>query len=48
MIGNLDRLKKRKLTRQLVEHIQEQGIVLEYKTEAEIPQQVSGGKFDYD
>ena len=48
LIGNLDRLKKRKLTRQLVEHIQEQGIVLEYKTEAEIPQQVSGGKFVYD
>ncbi|MDY6896752.1 MAG: AAA domain-containing protein, partial [Cyanobacteriota bacterium] len=48
LVGNLDRLKKGKLTRQLVEHIQEQGIVLEYKTEAEIPQQVSGGTFVYD
>ncbi|MBF2013979.1 MAG: DNA/RNA helicase [Rivularia sp. T60_A2020_040] len=48
LVGNLDRLKKRKLTRQLVEHIQEQGIILEYKTQAEIPQLVPGVTAIYD
>ena len=48
LVGNLDRLKKGKLTRQLVEHIQEQGIILEYKTEAEIPQPEPGATVVYD
>ena len=42
LVGNLDRLEKGKLTRQLVEHIREQGVILEYKSEAEIPQPEPG------
>ncbi len=38
LVGNLYRLEKGNLTRQLVEHIREHGDVLEYKSEAEIPE----------
>ncbi|BAY28969.1 superfamily I DNA and RNA helicases and helicase subunits-like protein [Nostoc carneum NIES-2107] len=38
LVGNLYRLEKGSLTRQLVEHIRENGLILEYKTEAEISQ----------
>ncbi|MCG6138333.1 MAG: AAA domain-containing protein [Nostoc sp. LLA-1] len=38
LVGNLYRLEKGNLTRQLVEHIRENGVILEYKTEAEISQ----------
>ncbi len=34
LVGNLYRLEKGSLTRQLVEHIREHGVILEYKTEA--------------
>ena len=48
LVGNLYRLEKGRLTRQLVEHIREQGIILEYKSEAEIPQQKPGATPIYD
>ena len=48
LVGNLYRLEKGRLTRQLVEHIREQGIILEYKSEAEIPQQQPGATPIYD
>ena len=48
LVGNLDRLEKGKLTRQLVEHIREQGVILEYKSEAEIPQPEPGADVIYD
>jgi len=38
LVGNLYRLEKGNLTRKLVEHIRENGVILEYKTEAEISQ----------
>ncbi|WP_353930847.1 AAA domain-containing protein [Okeanomitos corallinicola TIOX110] len=38
LVGNLYRLEKGNLTRQLVQHIRENGDVLEYKSEAEIPE----------
>ncbi len=37
LVGNLYRLEKGNLTRQLVEHIREYGVILEYKSAAEIP-----------
>lgn len=37
LVGNLYRLEKGNLTRQLVEHIRENGDVVEYKSEADIP-----------
>jgi len=48
LVGNLYKLEKGNLTRQLVEHIREQGIILEYKSEAEIPQPQPGSTFIYD
>ncbi|MEG4215371.1 AAA domain-containing protein [Microcoleus sp. Pol14C6] len=48
LVANLYRLEKGRLTRQLVEHIREQGIILEYKSEAEIPQQQPGTTPIYD
>jgi AAA domain len=49
LIGNLYRLEKAgNYTRQLVEHIREQGVILDYKSEAEIPQQNAGGTLLYD
>ncbi|MBW4429574.1 MAG: hypothetical protein KME50_35740 [Nostoc desertorum CM1-VF14] len=42
LVGNLYRLEKGNLTRQLVEHIREHGVILEYKSEAEIPQSEPG------
>jgi ABC-type branched-subunit amino acid transport system ATPase component len=48
LVGNLYRLEKGNLTRQLVEHIREQGIILEYKSEAEIPQPQPGSTLIYD
>ncbi|MHC5717297.1 MAG: AAA domain-containing protein, partial [Nostoc sp.] len=42
LVGNLYRLEKGNLTRQLVEHIREYGVVLEYKSEAEIPKAEPG------
>jgi RecA/RadA recombinase len=48
LVGNLYKLEKGNLTRQLVEHIREQGIILEYKSEAEIPQAQPGSTFIYD
>jgi len=48
LVGNLYRLEKGRLTRQLVEHIRAQGVILEYKSEAEIPQQQPGATLIYD
>lgn len=48
MVGNLYRLEKGRLTRQLVEHIREQGVIIEYKSEAKIPQQEPGATLIYD
>lgn len=49
LVGNLDRLEKGGIyTRQLVEHIRQQGIILEYKSAAEIPQAKPGADFVYD
>jgi AAA domain/PLD-like domain len=48
LVGNLYRLEKGKLTRQLVEHIREHGDILEYKSEAEIPQPQPGANLVYD
>ena len=48
LVGNLYRLEKGRLTRQLVEHIRVQGVILEYKSEAEIPQQQPGATPIYD
>ena len=48
LVGNLYKLEKGNLTRQLVEHIREQGIILEYKSEAEIPQPQPGSTLIYD
>lgn len=48
LVGNLYKLEKGNLTRQLVEHIREQGIILEYKSEVEIPQPQPGSIFIYD
>ena len=43
LVGNLDRLEKgERYTRQLVEHIRQQGVILEYKSQAEIPQPEPG------
>jgi hypothetical protein len=48
LVGNLHRLEKGNLTRQLVEHIRENGVISEYKTEAEIPPQQPGSAPVYD
>ncbi len=49
LVGNLYRLEKAgSYTRQLVEHIRTQGVILEYKSEAEIPQQQPGATLIYD
>jgi len=49
LVGNLYRLEKAgSYTRQLVEHIREQGVILEYKSEAEIPQPQPGSIIVYD
>lgn len=48
LVGNLYRLEKGSLTRQLVEHIRENGVILEYKTEAEIPKPQPGSVLVYD
>jgi hypothetical protein len=49
LVGNLYRLEKAgSYTRQLVEHIRTQGVILEYKSEAEIPQQQPGATAIYD
>ncbi|MDZ8185835.1 MAG: AAA domain-containing protein [Nostoc sp. ChiSLP02] len=48
LVGNLYRLEKGKLTRQLVEHIREYGDILDYKSEAEIPQPQPGATLIYD
>ncbi len=48
LVGNLYRLEKGKLTRQLVEHIREYGDILDYKSEAEIPKPQPGGIVVYD
>ncbi|MBW4631127.1 MAG: DNA/RNA helicase [Iphinoe sp. HA4291-MV1] len=48
LVGNLYRLEKGNLTRQLVEHIRENGVILEYKSEAEIPQPQPGSLLVYD
>ncbi|WP_341525879.1 AAA domain-containing protein [Nostoc sp. UHCC 0302] len=48
LVGNLHRLEKGKLTRQLVEHIREYGDILEYKSEAEIPKPQAGANLIYD
>ncbi|MDZ8256878.1 AAA domain-containing protein [Nostoc sp. ChiQUE01b] len=48
LVGNLYKLEKGNLTRQLVEHIREHGVVLEYKSEAEIPKAEPGNVLIYD
>lgn len=48
LVGNLYKLEKGKLTRQLVEHIREQGDISEYKFESEIPQPQPGSTLVYD
>lgn len=49
LVGNLYRLEQAGIyTRQLVEHIREQGIILEYKSQAEIPQAKAGTLPVYD
>ncbi|UKO99987.1 AAA domain-containing protein [Nostoc sp. UHCC 0870] len=48
LVGNLYRLEKGNLTRQLVEHIREYGVVLEYKSAAEIPKAEPGTTPVYD
>jgi hypothetical protein len=48
LVGNLYRLEKGKLTPQLVEHIREHGDILDYKSEAEIPQPQPGATLVYD
>jgi uridine kinase len=48
LVGNLYKLEKGNLTRQLVEHIRENGRISEYKSEAEIPQAEPGSTFIYD
>jgi hypothetical protein len=49
VVGNLYRLEQGGIyTRQLIEHIREQGVILEYKSEAEIPQQQPGATPIYD
>ncbi|MBW4597351.1 MAG: DNA/RNA helicase [Brasilonema angustatum HA4187-MV1] len=49
LVGNLYRLEKAGgYTRRLVEHIREHGVILEYKTEAEIPEQQAGSQPVYD
>ncbi|MEH2160703.1 MAG: AAA domain-containing protein [Nostoc sp.] len=48
LVGNLYKLEKANLTRQLVEHIREHGVVLEYKSEAEIPKAEPGNILIYD
>jgi AAA domain len=48
LVGNLYKLEKGNLTRQLVEHIREHGVVLEYKSEAEIPKAEPGNILIYD
>ncbi|MEH2112030.1 AAA domain-containing protein [Nostoc sp.] len=47
LVGNLYKLEKGNLTRQLVEHIREHGVVLEYKSEAEIPKAEPGNILIY-
>ena len=49
VVGNLYRLEQGGIyTRQLIEHIRDQGVILEYKSEAEIPQQQPGATPIYD
>ena len=48
LVGNIYKLEKGNLTRQLVEHIREQGVISEYKTEAEIPPPQLGSALLYD
>lgn len=49
LVGNLYRLEKAGgYTRRLVEHIREHGVILEYKTEEEIPKQQPGSQPVYD
>ncbi|MBH8566939.1 DNA/RNA helicase [Nostoc sp. CENA67] len=48
LVGNLYRLEKGNLTRQLVEHIREYGVVLEYKSAEEIPKAEPGTILVYD
>lgn len=49
LVGNLYRLEKAgSYTRQLVEHIRENGVILEYKSEAEIPAPEPGAILVYD
>ncbi len=49
LVGNLYILEKAgSYTRQLVEHIRDQGIIIEYKSEAEIPQEQPGSTLIYD
>lgn len=48
LVGNLYKLEKGNLTRQLVEHIREYGVILEYKSEAEIPKAEPGNILIYD
>ncbi|RUT06601.1 hypothetical protein DSM106972_028580 [Dulcicalothrix desertica PCC 7102] len=48
LVGNLYKLEKGNLTRQLVEHIREHGDISEYKFESEIPQPQPGSTFVYD
>lgn len=48
LVGNLYRLEKAgNYTRQLVEHIRDQGNILEYKSEVEIPKQQPGSVLIY-
>ncbi|NEP50681.1 MAG: DNA/RNA helicase, partial [Moorea sp. SIO3C2] len=48
LVGNLYRLEKGRLTRKLVEHIRDNGVIIEYKTEEEIPQPQPGTTMVYD
>ncbi|NEO71917.1 AAA domain-containing protein [Moorena sp. SIO3H5] len=48
LVGNLYRLKKGRLTGKLVKHIRDNGVILEYKTEEEIPQPQPGATMVYD
>ncbi|BDA67592.1 Superfamily I DNA and RNA helicases and helicase subunits-like [Calothrix sp. PCC 7716] len=48
LVGNLYKLEKGRLTRELVEHIREHGDILEYKFESEIPPQQPGSTLVYD
>ena len=41
LVGNLHRLRNGRFTRQLIEHIDDRGIVLEYKPKSAIPVEVS-------